>query len=124
MGQAASEQMNDPQRHQGHETSGNQQSQRDGRQSVAQADVQKGRNQSPGPGSGPRQGDGHEQHQPQQTVFPHQTPLQVGPALQGINFRSEEGVLPQPVKASTPAVNTESIIALLFFIIFLLCIPI
>ena len=29
---------------------------------VAQADVQKGRNQSPGPGSGPRQGDGHEQH--------------------------------------------------------------
>ena len=61
-GQAVSEQVDQPQRHQGHETSGNEQSQRDGRQSVAQADVQKGRNQSPGPGSGPRQGDGHEQH--------------------------------------------------------------
>lgn len=46
-------------------------------------------------------GDGHEQHQPQQTVFPHQTPLQVGTALQGIDLRSEEGVLPQPVKDLT-----------------------
>ena len=46
-GQAVSEQVDQPQRHQGHETSGNEQSQRDGRQSVAQADVQKFRTRRP-----------------------------------------------------------------------------
>ena len=74
-GQAVSEQVDQPQRHQGHETSGNEQSQRDGRQSVAQADVQKGRNQSPGPGSGPRQGDATNSISPSRRYFRTRRPF-------------------------------------------------
>lgn len=81
--------------------------QRDGRQCMAQADVEERGYQRARPCPGARQRNGHKQRQPQQTVFPHQAALQVRPPLQGIDLRGKEGVLPQPVEYLPHGENDE-----------------
>ena len=67
----------DAHRQEGDEDAGDDHARGDGREGVAQADVQKGRHQRPRPGPGPRQGDGHEKQEPRQAVLPHQAALEM-----------------------------------------------
>lgn len=98
---------NDTAGHGGGNDSGDEDAKRDGGEGCPEPEVQHIGHQGAGPGPGPRQRDCHEDDQADGAILFHDSALEVCPALQPVDFRSNPAGFAQPVKNTAEQKNEK-----------------